>query len=75
MSQMLWREKPAFVDVRSDTVTHPTREMYEAMASAKVGDDVFQDDPTVNELERMTAEITGKECDERSCSYFSFCFS
>ncbi|MFZ9883453.1 MAG: beta-eliminating lyase-related protein, partial [Candidatus Limnocylindrus sp.] len=35
------------IDLRSDTVTHPTPEMRRAMASAEVGDDVFEDDPTV----------------------------
>ena len=37
------------IDLRSDTVTHPTPEMRRAMASAEVGDDVFEDDPTVAE--------------------------
>ncbi len=50
-----------FVDLRSDTVTHPTPEMREAMAKAKVGDDVFGDDPTVNQLQEMAAEKVGKE--------------
>lgn len=49
------------IDFRSDTVTKPTKEMREAMASAKVGDDVFGDDPTVNELERYAAEMFGFE--------------
>ena len=49
------------LDFRSDTVTWPTPEMREAAFKAKVGDDVFGDDPTVNELERIAAEITGKE--------------
>jgi len=48
------------VDLRSDTITLPTPEMRCAMAEAPVGDDVFGDDPTVNELERLTAEILGK---------------
>ena len=39
------------VDLRSDTVTKPTTGMLEAMVKAKVGDDVFGEDPTVNELE------------------------
>ena len=50
-----------FVDLRSDTVTQPTAEMREAMAKAVVGDDVFGDDPTVNRLQEMAAEIMGKE--------------
>ena len=49
------------VDLRSDTVTQPTTEMREAMAKAEVGDDVFGEDPTVNELERISAEKMGKE--------------
>ncbi len=48
-------------DFRSDTVTRPTREMLEAMASAPVGDDVYSDDPTVNLLEEESAAVTGKE--------------
>jgi threonine aldolase len=49
------------IDMRSDTVSKPTPEMRDAMASAEVGDDVYGDDPTVNALERRTAEILGKE--------------
>lgn len=49
------------IDLRSDTVTKPTPEMLEAMCSAPVGDDVFGEDPTVNELERFAAEWFGKE--------------
>ncbi|WP_279122290.1 low-specificity L-threonine aldolase [Holdemania filiformis] len=49
------------LDLRSDTVTQPTPEMREAIASALVGDDVYGDDPTVNELERQAAERLGKE--------------
>ena len=49
------------VDLRSDTVTHPTPEMRKAMAEAEVGDDVFSDDPTLNKLEAMAAERLGKE--------------
>jgi threonine aldolase len=49
------------IDMRSDTVTHPTPEMRSAMAAAEVGDDVFGDDPTVIRLEEMSAEITGHE--------------
>ena len=49
------------IDLRSDTVTHPTPAMREAMANAEVGDDVWGDDPTVNRLEEMAAEIMGKE--------------
>jgi threonine aldolase len=49
------------IDLRSDTVTHPTPEMREAMASAVVGDDVFGDDPTVNRLQELAAARVGKE--------------
>ena len=49
------------VDLRSDTVTHPTPEMRRAMAEAEVGDDVFGEDPTVNRLEERAAEIMGKQ--------------
>jgi threonine aldolase len=48
-------------DFRSDTVTRPTEEMLKAMASAKLGDDVYSDDPTVNALEEESAEVVGKE--------------
>jgi len=50
-----------FIDLRSDTVTSLTNEMRQAMAAAIVGDDVYEDDPTVIRLEEMSAEITGKE--------------
>lgn len=49
------------VDLRSDTVTKPTPEMYRAMAEAELGDDVARDDPTVNRLEELAAEKVGKE--------------
>ena len=49
------------IDLRSDTITKPCKEMRKAMAQAVVGDDVLQDDATVNELERLTAEVLGKE--------------
>jgi threonine aldolase len=50
-----------YSDFRSDTVTHPTKKMRKAMAEAEVGDDVLGDDPTVQKLESLAAEITGKE--------------
>ena len=50
-----------FIDLRSDTVTRPSKEMREAIANAEVGDDVFGDDPTVNKLQEMCAQLTGKE--------------
>ena len=49
------------IDLRSDTVTQPTPEMRRVMAEAAVGDDVYGEDPTVNELERVAAERLGKE--------------
>ncbi|MCC8436749.1 low-specificity L-threonine aldolase [Brevibacillus sp. M2.1A] len=49
------------IDLRSDTVTKPTEEMLRAMAEAEVGDDVYREDPTVNRLEVIAAEILGKE--------------
>jgi threonine aldolase len=49
------------IDLRSDTVTRPTVEMRNAMATAEVGDDVYGEDPTVNALEKRAAELLGKE--------------
>jgi threonine aldolase len=49
------------IDLRSDTVTKPSREMREAMLTAEVGDDVYGEDPTVNRLQERVAEILGKE--------------
>jgi threonine aldolase len=49
------------IDLRSDTVTRPTPTMRAAMAAAEVGDDVYGEDPTVNRLEALGAELTGKE--------------
>lgn len=49
------------IDLRSDTVTQPTRAMRAAMAGAEVGDDVFGDDPSVNRLQEKLAEMTGHE--------------
>jgi threonine aldolase len=50
-----------FIDLRSDTVTLPTEEMLEASRHAKLGDDVFAEDSTVNQLQEMAAEKMGKE--------------
>lgn len=50
-----------YIDLRSDTVTQPTQAMRDAMAAAVVGDDVFDDDPTLHELEAYAAERLGKE--------------
>ncbi|MEN3046847.1 MAG: GntG family PLP-dependent aldolase [Candidatus Hydrothermales bacterium] len=52
---------PKIIDLRSDTVTKPTPEMYEAMLKAPLGDDVLGDDPTVKELEELAAKKTGFE--------------
>ena len=49
------------VDLRSDTVTLPTSEMLEAMRTAPLGDDVYREDPTVNQLEELAAKKMGKE--------------
>ena len=49
------------VDLRSDTVTLPSPQMRRVMFEAELGDDVFGEDPTVNELERLAAELMGKE--------------
>jgi threonine aldolase len=49
------------IDLRSDTVTKPSQAMLDAMINAPVGDDVFGEDPTVNELENYAAELFGKE--------------
>ncbi|MEJ7778142.1 MAG: GntG family PLP-dependent aldolase [Daejeonella sp.] len=54
-------EKRMIVDLRSDTVTRPTAGMIEAMMSAKVGDDVFGEDETVNSLEEKAADIFGMQ--------------
>ena len=50
-----------YIDLRSDTVTKPTPAMRKAMAEAEVGDDVYGEDPTMNELEKLAAEMVGKE--------------
>lgn len=49
------------IDLRSDTVTNPTEEMRKAMALAEVGDDVYGEDPTVNRLQQLSAEVMGKQ--------------
>lgn len=50
-----------YIDLRSDTVTKPTEKMRKAIYEAEVGDDVLGEDPSVNELEKMSAEMLGKE--------------
>ena len=54
-------DKPALIDLRSDTVTKPTAEMRQVMATAEVGDDVYGDDPTVNKLQDRVATLLGKQ--------------
>ncbi|SVE31522.1 uncharacterized protein METZ01_LOCUS484376, partial [marine metagenome] len=49
------------IDIRSDTVTRPSPEMIQAMMNAETGDDVYGEDPTVNELEQLAAEMTSKD--------------
>lgn len=49
------------IDLRSDTVTCPSREMRKAMAKAEVGDDVYAEDPSINELQKLGARLTGKK--------------
>jgi threonine aldolase len=56
------------IDLRSDTVTRPTVAMREAMAAAEVGDDVYGEDPTVNELESLAAGMLGMEAAVFVCS-------
>lgn len=54
-------ESCTVVDLRSDTVSLPTKKMREAMANALVGDDVMGEDPTINELEEKCAKMFEKE--------------
>ena len=56
------------IDLRSDTVTRPGRAMLEAMMAAPVGDDVYGDDPTVNELQRYAADLAGNYNMECNCA-------
>lgn len=53
-------QKKVMIDLRSDTVTKPTDEMRKAMMSAKIGDDVYREDPSVNALEERLARMFGK---------------
>ncbi len=50
-----------YIDLRSDTVTLPTKEMRDSIYHAQVGDDVYGEDPSINRLEKMAADILGKE--------------
>ncbi|MHA1221267.1 MAG: threonine aldolase family protein, partial [Candidatus Heimdallarchaeota archaeon] len=56
------------IDLRSDTVTMPSEEMLEAIRTAKLGDDVYGEDPTVNELQEKAAKLLGKEAALFVCS-------
>ena len=49
------------IDLRSDTVTRPSERMREAAAAAEVGDDVYREDPTVNDLQDRVADLFGTE--------------
>ena len=49
------------IDLRSDTVTLPSDEMRQSIANADLGDDVFREDPTINQLESKSSELFGKE--------------
>ena len=69
------------IDYRSDTVTKPTAGMMEAMMNAKVGDDVFGEDPSINELEALAADMFGMEAvtflpfrnnDKSNCDQMSY---
>ena len=60
MSNVPLSQQP-WIDLRSDTVTRPSAEMYAAMQAAVLGDDVLLDDPTVAELEALAAKMAGKE--------------
>ena len=61
MSERLHDPHPRWIDLRSDTVTHPSSAMRAAMDAAPVGDDVYGDDPTVNRLQDVAAELFGHE--------------
>lgn len=60
-SRLQTEKRKHMIDFRSDTVTKPTKAMRAAMANAVVGDDVYGDDPTINELEALGAKMTGFE--------------
>lgn len=56
-----YKQNMKTIDLRSDTVTQPCPAMRKAMSQAEVGDDVFEDDPTVNRLQQQAAEMAGHE--------------
>src|SRR5215208_6960392 len=55
------QKKAMTIDFRSDTVTKPTKGMLEVMMNAPVGDDVFSEDPSINELEKLSSDMFGME--------------
>lgn len=57
-----------YIDLRSDTVTRPTPDMYDSMMNAEVGDDVYGDDPSINKLQRFAADMFGFEDALFTCS-------
>jgi len=57
-----------WIDIRSDTVTRPCKQMRKVMAEAEVGDAVYGDDPSVNQLQELGAEISGQEASLYVCS-------
>src|SRR3954451_21309788 len=61
MNNIMSDKNEHWIDLRSDTVTQPSAAMLAAMAAAPVGDDVYGDDPTVNRLQDLTAELFGFE--------------
>lgn len=58
---LAYKTQAMTIDIKSDTVTRPTPAMLEAMMNAKVGDDVYKEDPTVNLLEQKMADLFGKD--------------
>src|SRR5689334_21178437 len=54
-------DEPTMIDLRSDTATRPSEAMRAFMAAAPVGDEQLREDPSVNRLQQMVAELTGKE--------------
>lgn len=61
LSHLSCKKNKMPIDFRSDTVTKPSKQMLEAMFQAPVGDDVFGEDPSINELEKLAAEMFGME--------------
>ena len=57
------------IDLRSDTVTKPTTHMQEAIFRAELGDDGYEEDPTINILEEIAADVVGKEAAWWQCCF------